>query len=83
MTTRIANGSDLPGDRDSLLGIVAMGALVFRLGSEQGAFDKRLLRQLLDLHQQVSPSPKTLNLRPKNRAQETCPSVLVQHLYTA
>lgn len=53
VTAKIADGSDLPGDRDSLLGIVAMGALVFRLGEEQGAFDKRLLRQLLDLHQQV------------------------------
>ena len=53
VTSKMAASADKPGDRDSLLGVLALGALVFRCGEEQGAFDKKLLRQLLDLHQQV------------------------------
>ena len=53
MTSEMAAGAEKPGDRDSLLGVLALGALVFRCSEEQGAFDKKLLRQLLDLHQQV------------------------------
>ena len=53
MTSKMAASADKPGDGDSLVGVLALGVLVFRCGEEQGAFDKKLLRQLLDLHQQV------------------------------
>lgn len=57
MTNRVATGEERWGDSDRLVGLVALGALIFRLGEQQGAFDKKLLRQLLDLHQQVAAFP--------------------------
>jgi len=50
---RISELAERIGDRDSLLGCVALGVLLFRLGKDHPTFDKKLLRQLLDLHSQV------------------------------
>lgn len=54
MSGRIADHAELIGDRDSLVGILAASVLVFRLGRDDPSFDKKLLRQLLDLHIQAS-----------------------------
>jgi hypothetical protein len=52
-TGRISELEERIGDRESLLGCLAMGVLLFRLGKDHPSFDKKLLRQLLDLHSQV------------------------------
>ena len=53
VTGRVSSEGETVGDRDALLGLLAMGVLVLRLGKNNPAIDKKLLRQLLDLHTQV------------------------------
>lgn len=53
MTDRIGSEGEAIGDRPALLGILAMGVLILRFGREHPSPDKKLLRQLLDLHTQV------------------------------
>ena len=53
MSGRISEMTERIGDRESLLGCVALGVLLFRLGKDHPTFDKKLLRQLLELHTQV------------------------------
>ena len=57
MLGRLANEAEAIGDRQSLLGLLAMGVLVLRLAKDHPAVDKKLLRQLLDMHIQASCVP--------------------------
>lgn len=57
MSGRVSEMTERIGDRGSLLGCMALGVLLFRLGKDHPTFDKKLLRQLLDLHTQVQNIP--------------------------
>ena len=54
ITGRLASQAEAIGDRHTLLGLLAMGVLVLRLARDHPAVDKKLLRQLLDLHTQAN-----------------------------
>ena len=53
ITGRLADEAEAIGDRHALLGLLAMGVLILRLAKDHPAVDKKLLRQLLDLHTQA------------------------------
>ena len=50
---RVATEGEATGDRGALLGVLAIGVLVLNFGKSHPTPEKRLLRQLLDLHMQV------------------------------
>lgn len=75
ITGRLTNEAEAIGDRHALLGLVAMGVLVLRLAKDHPAVDKKLLRQLLDLHTQAalwSCSVKLHTQHTQVQASEVC-----------
>ena len=59
MLDRISVSVDDLGDRQSLLGLMTLSVVVFKIAGTQLTWDKKLLRKLLDLHQQVILVPST------------------------
>ncbi len=50
---RLAAGGERAGDRGGLVGLLALGAVYARLTTDEAPPDRRLVRQLLELHEQA------------------------------
>jgi hypothetical protein len=50
---RLAAGGERAGDRGGLVGLLALGVVYARLTTDEAPPDRRLVRQLLELHEQA------------------------------
>lgn len=58
---RRAAGGERAGDRGELVGLLALGIAYARLATDEAPADRRLIRQLLDLHEQARALPQLLH----------------------